>query len=165
MGKLNGKVAVNHQREHRDRAGIGAAFLAEGAMVVINGRDPGKGEKALNGDERRRAGPLRKGDVTVREDGPAVVARCGDGCVCGHDAGGLVDERRRLAGWCVCGRRGRTAREMGLTFEQMVDPRPGARAASGSAPSRRSPPSPCCARTSPPASPAPRTTSTAGPPF
>jgi len=94
MGKLDGKVAVITSGSTGIGRGIGAAFLAEGARVVINGRDPGKGEKALNEMNAGERGHFIRGDVTVREDIDAVVdgavEKFGRIDILVNNAGGLI---------------------------------------------------------------------------
>ena len=73
MGKLDGRVAVITSGSTGIGRGIGEAFLAEGASIVINGRDPEKGAKALKQMNAGDRGHFIRGDVTVREDIDAVV--------------------------------------------------------------------------------------------
>ena len=73
MGKLDGKVAVITSGSTGIGRGIGEAFLAEGAKIVINGRDAEKGGRALKEMNAGERGHFIRGDVTVREDVDAVV--------------------------------------------------------------------------------------------
>jgi NAD(P)-dependent dehydrogenase (short-subunit alcohol dehydrogenase family) len=73
MGKLDGRVAVITSGSTGIGRGIGEAFLAEGARIVINGRDPEKGARALKEINAGERGHFIRGDVTVREDIDAVV--------------------------------------------------------------------------------------------
>jgi len=72
MGKLDGRVAVITSGSTGIGRGIGEAFLAEGASIVINGRDPEKGAKALKEMNAGDRGHFIRGDVTIREDIDAV---------------------------------------------------------------------------------------------
>jgi 3-hydroxybutyrate dehydrogenase len=101
MGKLDGKVAVITSGSTGIGRGIGEAFLAEGAKVVINGRDAEKGARALKEMNAGERGHFIRGDVTVREDIDAVV----DGAVEHIDA----DFRQATASFS----RGELARDFG----------------------------------------------------
>jgi NAD(P)-dependent dehydrogenase (short-subunit alcohol dehydrogenase family) len=94
MGKLDGKVAVITSGSTGIGRGIGEAFLAEGAKVVINGRDADKGERALKEMNAGERGYFIRGDVTVREDIDAVVdgtvERFGRIDILVNNAGGLI---------------------------------------------------------------------------
>ena len=74
MGKLDGRVAVITSGSTGIGRGIGAAFLAEGAKIVINGRDPEKGARALSELDAGDRGHFIRGDVTIREDVDRVVS-------------------------------------------------------------------------------------------
>src|SRR5271165_3845815 len=94
MGKLDGKVAVITSRSTGIGRGIGEAFLAEGAKIVINGRDTEKGERALKEMSAGERGHFIRGDVTVREDVDAVVdgavEKFGRIDILVNNAGGLI---------------------------------------------------------------------------
>jgi NAD(P)-dependent dehydrogenase (short-subunit alcohol dehydrogenase family) len=94
MGKLDGKVAVITSGSTGIGRGIGEAFLAEGAKVVINGRDADKGERALKEMNAGERGYFIRGDVTVREDIDAVVdgavEKFGRIDILVNNAGGLI---------------------------------------------------------------------------
>jgi 3-hydroxybutyrate dehydrogenase len=95
MGKLDGRVAAITSGSTGIGRGIAEAFLAEGAKVVINGRDPEKGAKALSDIGAGENGFFVQGDVTVREDVDRIV----DGTVehfgridiMVNNAGGLIE--------------------------------------------------------------------------
>jgi 3-hydroxybutyrate dehydrogenase len=94
MGKLDGKVAVITSGSTGIGRGIAQAFLEEGAMVVINGRDVEKGARALKELNAGERGHFIKGDVTVREDIDAVVdgavGKFGRIDILVNNAGGLI---------------------------------------------------------------------------
>ncbi|MGH3422915.1 MAG: SDR family NAD(P)-dependent oxidoreductase, partial [Streptosporangiaceae bacterium] len=94
MGKLDGRVAVITSGSTGIGRGIGEAFLAEGASIVINGRDPEKGAKALKEMNAGDRGHFIRGDVTIREDIDGVVSgaveRFGKIDILVNNAGGLV---------------------------------------------------------------------------
>jgi len=68
MGQLDGRVAVITSSTRGLGRGIAETFLAEGASVVLNGRSPEKGRRAL--DEMGGSDAVRfvAGDAMVRED-------------------------------------------------------------------------------------------------
>jgi 3-hydroxybutyrate dehydrogenase len=94
MGKLDGKVAAITSGSTGIGRGIAEAFLAEGASVVINGRNQEKGEQALKDLGAGDRGHFVQGDVTVREDVDAVidgtVERFGHIDIQVNNAGGLI---------------------------------------------------------------------------
>src|SRR6201998_223669 len=94
MGKLDGRVAVITSGSTGIGRGIGEAFLAEGASIVINGRDPEKGAKALKEMNAGDRGHFIRGDVTVREDIDGVaggaVGGFGKVDILVNNAGGLI---------------------------------------------------------------------------
>ena len=94
MGKLDGKVAVITSGSTGIGRGIAQAFLEEGAMVVINGRDVEKGARALKELNAGERGHFIRGDVTVREDIDAVVdgavEKFGRIDILVNNAGGLI---------------------------------------------------------------------------
>lgn len=73
MGKLEGRVAAITSGSTGIGRGIAEAFLAEGAKIVINGRNAEKGEKALAEMGAGENGFFVQGDMTVREDVDKVV--------------------------------------------------------------------------------------------
>ena len=94
MGKLDGKVAVITSGSTGIGRGIAQAFLEEGAMVVINGRDVEKGARALKELNAGERGHFIRGDVTIREDIDAVVdgavEKFGRIDILVNNAGGLI---------------------------------------------------------------------------
>jgi 3-hydroxybutyrate dehydrogenase len=94
MGKLDGKVAAITSGSTGIGRGIAEAFLAEGASVVINGRNQEKGEQALKDLGAGDRGHFVQGDVTVREDVDTVidgtVERFGHIDILVNNAGGLI---------------------------------------------------------------------------
>ena len=94
MGKLDGKVAVITSGSTGIGRGIAQAYLAEGAKIVINGRDAEKGTRALKEINAGERGHFIKGDVTVREDVDAVVdgavEKFGRIDILINNAGGLI---------------------------------------------------------------------------
>ncbi len=78
MGALDGRVACITGGTRGIGRGTAEAFLREGASVVVNGRDPEKGAKAL-AEMRDEFGvgdriDFIAGDVKQREDCEAIVA-------------------------------------------------------------------------------------------
>ncbi len=94
MSKLEGRVAAITSGSTGIGRAIAEAFLAEGASVVINGRDAGKGARALDEMGAGERGHFVAGDVTVREDVDAVidgtVERFGRIDILVNNAGGLI---------------------------------------------------------------------------
>ena len=92
--QLDGRIAVITGGTGGIGRAIAEAFLAEGALVVINGRDTEKGERALKEMNAGERGHFVKGDVTVREDVDAVVdgavEKFGRIDILVNNAGGLI---------------------------------------------------------------------------
>ncbi|HEY5424735.1 MAG TPA: SDR family NAD(P)-dependent oxidoreductase, partial [Ilumatobacteraceae bacterium] len=68
MGELDGRVAVISGGTRGIGRAIGEAFLRDGASVVINGRDPAKGARAIEEIDAGDRAHFVQGDSSVRED-------------------------------------------------------------------------------------------------
>ena len=94
MGQINGRVAAITSGSTGIGHGIAKAFLAEGASVVINGRDAENGARALDEISAGERGHFVAGDVTVRENVDAIidgtVERFGRIDILVNNAGGLI---------------------------------------------------------------------------
>jgi 3-hydroxybutyrate dehydrogenase/3-oxoacyl-[acyl-carrier protein] reductase len=94
MGKLDGRVATITSGSTGIGRGIAEAFLAEGAKVVINGRNTEKGENALKELNAGDRGHFIQGDVTVRAEVDRVidgtVEKFGRIDILVNNAGGLL---------------------------------------------------------------------------
>ncbi len=94
MGVLDGRVAAITSGSTGIGKGIAEAYLAEGAKVVINGRNPDKGAQALKDLDAGDRGHFIQGDVTVREDVDRVidgtVEKFGKIDILVNNAGGLI---------------------------------------------------------------------------
>ena len=71
--KLDGKVAVITGGTQGIGLGVARAFLAEGASVVINGRNPDKGTQALKELDAGERATFLAGDVQRQADVEALV--------------------------------------------------------------------------------------------
>ena len=68
MGELDGRVAVITGGTRGIGRAIAEAFLRDGALVVINGRDAAKGEQAIKEIDAGDRVHFVQGDAAVRED-------------------------------------------------------------------------------------------------
>jgi NAD(P)-dependent dehydrogenase (short-subunit alcohol dehydrogenase family) len=94
MGQMDGRVAAITSGSTGIGHGIAKAFLAEGASVVINGRNAQKGARALDEIGAGERGHFVAGDVTVRENVDAIidgtVEQFGRIDILVNNAGGLI---------------------------------------------------------------------------
>ena len=94
MGKLDGRVAAITSGSTGIGRGIAEGFLAEGAQVVINGRNADKGANALKEMDAGDNGFFVQGDATVREDIDKLidgaVEHFGRVDILVNNAGGLI---------------------------------------------------------------------------
>ncbi len=73
MGKLDGKVAAITSGTRSIGRGIADAFVREGASVVVNGRDPEKGELCLREMGVGDRAAFFAGDATKQETNEGIV--------------------------------------------------------------------------------------------
>ncbi|HEY3260259.1 MAG TPA: SDR family oxidoreductase [Pseudonocardiaceae bacterium] len=94
MGVLEDRVAAITSGSTGIGKGIAEAFLAEGAKVVINGRNADKGARALKELDAGERGHFIQGDVTIREDVDRLidgtVEKFGKIDILVNNAGGLI---------------------------------------------------------------------------
>jgi 3-hydroxybutyrate dehydrogenase len=92
MGELSGRVAVITGGTRGIGRAIGEAFLADGASVVINGRDAAKGQRAIDEIGAGERAHFVQGDAAVRADCDRLidetVARYGRIDILVNNAGG-----------------------------------------------------------------------------
>ncbi len=95
MGELSGRVAVITGGTRGIGRAIAEAFLADGANVVINGRDVAKGERAIAEIDAGDRATFVPGDACIREDCERIVdqavARYGRIDILVNNAGGSAD--------------------------------------------------------------------------
>lgn len=93
MGKLEGKVACVTGGTRSIGRAIADAFLAEGASVVVNGRDPAKGQRCLDEMGAGDRAAFFAGDARRQEDVEALidfsVQRFGHLDICCLNSGGV----------------------------------------------------------------------------
>ena len=93
MGKLDGKVACVTGGTRSIGRGMAEAFLAEGASVVVNGRDPGKGEAAVKEMDAGDRAAFFAGDATRQADVEGLIdftiERFGHLDICCLNSGGV----------------------------------------------------------------------------
>ncbi len=93
MGKLDGKVACVTGGTRSIGRGMAEAFLAEGASVVVNGRDPGKGEAAIKEMDAGDRVAFYAGDATRQADVEGLIdfaiSRYGQLDICCLNSGGV----------------------------------------------------------------------------
>lgn len=94
MGALDGKVACITGGTRSIGRGIADAFLAEGATVVVNGRDTGKGEACLKEMDAGDRAAFFPGDATKQADVEGLVdftvERFGKLDICCLNSGGVA---------------------------------------------------------------------------
>lgn len=93
MGKLDGKVACVTGGTRSIGRGMAEAFLAEGASVVVNGRDPGKGEAAVKEMDAGDRAAFFVGDASRQADVEGLIdftiERFGHLDICCLNSGGV----------------------------------------------------------------------------
>jgi len=93
MGKLEGKVACVTGGTRSIGRAIADAFLAEGASVVVNGRDPAKGQRCLDEMGAGDSAAFFAGDARRQEDVEGLidfsVQRFGHLDICCLNSGGV----------------------------------------------------------------------------
>lgn len=94
MGALDGKVACITGGTRSIGRGIADAFLAEGATVVVNGRDAAKGEACLKEMDAGDRAAFYAGDATKQADVEGLVDftvdRYGHLDICCLNSGGVA---------------------------------------------------------------------------
>ena len=95
MGKLDNKVACITGGTRSIGRGIADAFLAEGASVVVNGRDPAKGQVCLDEMGAGDRADFFAGDSSTQECVEGLIdhtiERYGRLDICVLNSGGVKD--------------------------------------------------------------------------
>jgi 3-hydroxybutyrate dehydrogenase len=93
MGKLDGKVACITGGTRSIGRGMAEAFLAEGASVVVNGRDSAKGEACLKEMDAGDRADFFSGDAAKQSDVEGLIdftiERYGKLDICCLNSGGV----------------------------------------------------------------------------